>query len=51
VKLTLVRSAEKELEKLREPTLSKVLNKLDAIEATPLPSGNKKLKGFPDLRP
>ena len=47
MKYTLVftRSAEKELDKLRQPHLKLVSRKLDELESNPRPTGCLKLKG------
>jgi mRNA interferase RelE/StbE len=47
--IVLARSARKELEALREPTLSRVLTRIENLAHQPRPSGCVKLEGSRDL--
>jgi mRNA interferase RelE/StbE len=42
-------SARKELEALTDPTLARVIGRVEMLGADPRPAGCKKLKGFKDL--
>jgi len=42
-------SAHKELEKLSDPIIGRLMAKLEGLAADPRPSGCKKLRGYKDL--
>ena len=48
-KVTLARSARKELESLPEPLQSRVLGRIEALGSNPRPSGCRKLEGAEDV--
>jgi mRNA interferase RelE/StbE len=47
--LVFARSARKELERLGQPQLSRILRRIEDLARTPRPEGCRKLQGAPNL--
>ncbi len=47
--LRLTRNAQKDLRKLHDPTLARILKAIEALKTNPRPPGSKKLAGAEDL--